>query len=157
SSLGEGGNAIVQPAIGFAKGAGETIENTVGRVTPGKRPPKQALEATNPLQIGGKIEEGIAEFLMSDNAAKGIPLLQRAESGLKGQKALKVAAEESPIVQNILILGLKALRSGVVSGAQSAAHDPTPASAGTGALFGVGGELGSEAAAYGISKLIPRT
>jgi hypothetical protein len=119
--------------------------------------PPQEYETQGVAEGVGAGLEGIGEFLLGDGALKGLPLLKRAEAALKAEKALKLAAGESPLVQQILSLGLKVLRTGTASGAQSWLHDPSTASAATGAAFGVGGELTSEAASYGISKLIPRT
>ena len=119
--------------------------------------PPQEYQTQGVAEGVGAGLEGIGEFLLGDGALKGLPLLQRAEAALKAEKALKLAAEQSPLVQKILTVGLKALRVGTVSGAQSWLHDPSTSSAATGAAFGVGGELTGEAARFGVSKLIPRT
>lgn len=161
---GAGADVAAHTAMGMTKGAAQTLHTAAAlgsRAIPGV--PNVPFAEPAELQTHGTAEgvgaglEGIGEFILGDAALKGLPLLQRAESALKAQKALKVAAGESPLVQQILSLGLKAVRTAGVSGGQSFLHEPTPASAGTGAALGVGGEVTSEAASYGISKLIPRT
>jgi hypothetical protein len=85
--------------------------------------------------------------------------MEDAKKDRKTRPRSKIAkiAEDSPAAGKIIQAGLKALRMGVVSGAQSGLHDASAGSVETGAAFGAGGELAGEAAGFGASKLFPRT
>jgi len=129
----------------------QRIQNATGVSVPSTASPDLQTQGTaEGVGAGG---EGLLEFVMGDAALKGISLAEKL--GLA--KKLADLAEESPVAARLLRAGIAATRGGVVSGAQSYAHDPSAASAATGAAFGAGGELTGEAAKLGISKLIPRT
>ena len=142
SSLGPVGNAVAQTGIGFAKGAGNTVENTVGKLIPGQAPTNDELASNNGWQSAGKIGENILEFMTGDEALKGLSL--SSKFGL----ASKVAelAETSPTLAKAIDIGLNAIRQGTVSGGETLAKGGTGADA---LEAGVGG-----AALSGIAQSV---
>lgn len=156
-------DAVAGVAKGFVKSAGQTI-------APGPRRAAQINTATgmnvpstaNPgLQTQGAAEgigaglEGIGEFILGDEALKSLPLLQRAEAALKAEKALKVAAGESPLVAKVVHAGINAIRTGAVGAVQGIAHGESAEDAAkTGTVAGVtGGVL--DTAVEGVKALSP--
>jgi hypothetical protein len=115
SNLGTVGNAVAQTGIGIAKGAGDKIEGTVGKLIPGEAPTSKELESTNGYQTTGKVLEGMAEFATGDEALKGLSEVERVRKLLPTMKLL----EESPKLQQALST---AMRSGVVSATQDLTH-----------------------------------
>jgi len=151
---------------GMAKGTAETA-HTLGAVA-GKVLPNSLrdglglpasfqqpayLESANAGESVGKAGEGIAEFVMGDEALKGLSLAERMGIGTK----LAKVAEAHPAIAKIIDAGLNVFRTGTVSGAQSGLHDPSAGSIERGAAFGAGGQLVGEAAGAGAAKLFPRT
>jgi hypothetical protein len=151
---------------GMAKGTAETA-HTLGAVA-GKVLPNSVrdslglpasfqqpgyLESSNAGESAGKVGEGIAEFVMGDEALKGLSIAEKL--GI-AQKVAKLA-EDYPTIAKALHIGMNATRSATASGVQSGLHDPSADSVATGAAFGAGGQLLSDAAGIGISKLLPRT
>jgi hypothetical protein len=154
SSLGVGGNAMVQPAIGFAKGAGDTVENTVGRVLPGQAPPEGTLEATNGWQTSGKVLENLAEFLAGEEALKGLSETERFSKLMPTMKLL----EQSPKLRAIVS---SAMRQGTVAGLQTLGKGGTPKealrNAGIVGLTGVGFGAVNEYALPPIVRQLAKT
>ncbi len=71
------GGMAGQAALGFAKGGGEAVENTVGKVIPGQGPTNDELKSTNMAQSGGKLLESIAEFYAGEGVLKGLTETER--------------------------------------------------------------------------------
>jgi hypothetical protein len=151
---------------GFVKSAAETA-HTLGAVA-GKVLPNSLrnslglpasfqqpgyLESSNAGESAGKVGEGVVEFVMGDEALKGMSIA--AKLGI-AQKVAKMA-EEYPTIAKALHIGMNATRAATASGAQSGLHDPSTGSVETGAAFGAGGEVTGELAGLGINKLLPRT
>lgn len=163
--LHEGAATVGDVAIGAAKGAGQTIQSAADlahKVLPAPvssalgvdawRTPEmqQRLEATNTAQKVGVGIEGIAEFFLGDEVLKSLTLAERL--GL-ASKLTKIA-ETNPRVERLIGAGITALRTGTVSGAQSAAHG---GDFWTGAAWGAGGELVSKAAFEGYLAALPKS
>ena len=151
---------------GVAKGAMEgmhTLGAVAGKVLPDSLRDKLGLpasfqqpgylESSNVGETAGKVGEGVAEFVMGDEALKGLSIAQKL--GI-AQKVAKLA-EDYPTIAKVLHIGMNATRSAAASGAQSGLHDPSASSVETGAAFGAGGQLVGEAAGAGAAKLFPRT
>jgi len=134
-------NTAGDVGAGFLKGAGQTvntISKSISRIAPSLVRPSdvQALEQietpTNTAQRVGVVGEGIGEFFLGDEALKGLSLAERL--GL----ATKVArlAESHPVVGKIISAGLKAVRTGAVSGGQAGLHGGDASDIGKAALIG---------------------
>ena len=168
STLNKTGTMAEDVGAGFLKGAGQTA-NTVSSVL-NKIPvlgkylaPTEGINAataletpTNTAQKIGVGAEGIAEFFLGDEALKGLSIAERLGMASKVAKL----AETNPVIAKIITGGLNAVRTGTVSAAQSASHaqesDRTSAAL-TGAEYGAAGSAVADAAAAGISKMIPMT
>jgi hypothetical protein len=154
------GRSVFDPAIGFVKGLGETINTLSGlvsRVAPSVVRPqdvnavKAATTATpGTLQPLGKVGESIAEFFTGDEALKGLSIAERLGLASKVAKL----AESNPVVYRIIGHGLNAVRGGAVTTAQQLAHGATPTEAlETGATAaGAGAVVGALAEGAGAAK-----
>lgn len=150
---------IGQPALGFAKGAMDTLHfagaasshalKALGIDVPDisfNEP--QYLEAHGTGQTVGKVSEGVLEFFMGDEALKGASMAEKLKQATK----LAEFMESSPRLAAALTTGIGALRMGAVSAAGTLAHGGS----GEGALKsglvtgGIGGGLQGLGA---ISKL----
>jgi hypothetical protein len=147
--------------LGAFKGGVETA-HTVGAlgskainaVRPGTVPdvsfeePKN-LEAANTSEKIGKVGENVFEFLVGDEALKGLSLAEKAKHLAGVAKVL----ETSPKAAKALEIGANALRQGTVGGTQTLAHGGTLEDAATTGLVtgGVGAAL--EGAGVGIKAL----
>lgn len=132
--------------VGYAKGAAETV-HTVGNFLHqhlGIPMPEEVLrpeleggtEGKNAGESVGKFGEAIGEFVLGDEAVKGMSIAERL--GLT-QKVMKIATEH-PFVAKAIAVGMNALRQGIVGGGQALAHGATPSeAAGTGAITGATG------------------
>jgi hypothetical protein len=120
-------------------------------------PAATALETpTNTAQKIGVGAEGIAEFFLGDEALKGLSIAERLGMASKVAKL----AETNPVIARIISGGLNAARTGTTSAAQSALHAPEGergSAALSGAEYGAAGSAVADAAAAGISKIIPMT
>jgi hypothetical protein len=147
---------------GYTKAAGETLHTlgaAAGKVLPNswrdaiglpssfKEP--DYLQSTNGAETAGKVAENIAEFVMGDEALKGLQITERI--GL-AQKMASMA-KANPYVAKIFEHGLTAIRGGAVTTPQQMAHGATPTEA-----LKTGGEAillgaGTGAAIEGASAL----
>jgi hypothetical protein len=133
---------------GVAKGAAETV-HTVGQFLNkhlGIPMPQEILrpeleggtEAKNAGESVGKFGEAVGEFVLGDEAVKGLSIGERL--GMT-QKIMKLATEH-PFVAKALAVGMNALRQGTVGGGQALAHGSTPGEAATtGAITGTTGGI----------------
>jgi hypothetical protein len=153
------GRSILDPATGFLKGVGETVNTLSGlisRVAPSVVHPqdvnilKGAYTATpGTLQGVGKVGENIAEFFLGDEALKGLSVAEKLGLASKVAKL----AESNPVIARIVEHGLTAVRGGTVVSGQQLAHGATPTEAlKTGAEATVLG-TGTGAALEGVSAL----
>jgi hypothetical protein len=144
------GRSVFDPAIGFVKGIGETVNTLSGlisRVAPSVVRPrdvnsvKTAATPTNPMQNVGKVGESIAEFFLGDEALKGLSVAERLGLATKVSKL----AESNPMIAKIIGHGLTAVRGGAVTAGQQLAHGATPADAATagGIATGLGAGAGA--------------
>jgi len=117
SGLGTVGNAVAQTGIGFAKGAGDTLEHTVGKVIPGTTTTDEELSSNNGWQTTGKVGENIMEFVAGDEALKGLSIAQKLGVASK----IAAVAEKSPTLAKALEIGMNAIRTGAVAGTQTLA------------------------------------
>jgi hypothetical protein len=140
---------------GFIKGAKETARTVVGAAdtaanwinrklgTSELHAPTpfegQDLEGKTPLESIGKGAESVTEFLLGDEALKGMTLVEQAKHLGDAGRLL----EKSPKLAKAVEIGANALRQGTVGGAQTLAHGGTLGDAvttgvlvgGTGATF----------------------
>jgi len=130
------------------EGVAEALSPTVG---------VQAARAVGnaPLDTAGKkvgyAGEQMAEFLLGDEALKGLSLADRA--GLLAQTAK--LAEKHPVMAGLINGGLRSIRMGTVGAGQAAFHGGTPEEAGlTGLATGVTG-MTLEGAAAAVDALKP--
>ena len=134
---------------GFVKGAGQTaatlgktlqygVPGVVSGIGPNETVHKleQASQPTNTAQVVGASLEGIAEFMLGDEALKGLSLADRL--GLV--KKVAELADESPLLKKIIGHGFQAVRQGAAAAAQQTLHGATPEEAATtgGAAAGIG-------------------
>jgi hypothetical protein len=168
STLSKAGTMAEDVGAGFLKGAGQTA-NTVSSVlnkipvvgkylapTEGINAATQTETPTNTAQKIGVGAEGIAEFFLGDEALKGLSIAERLGMASKVAKL----AESNPVIARIISGGLNAARTGTTSAAQSALHAPEGergSAALSGAEYGAAGSAVADAAAAGISKIIPMT
>jgi hypothetical protein len=101
----------------------------------------KALESDGSFgQEAGGMFEGVLEFLGGDEVLKTLSVAEKFKLGAK----IAALAEESPAVGKLINMGLRATRTGAVSGAQEAIHggdtSDVLSSAGTGFLTSVGSE-----------------
>ena len=148
--------------VGEGKGVAETAHTVgalAGKVMPNswrdalglpssfKEP--DYLQSTSGAETAGKVGENIAEFVMGDEALKGLQITERL--GL-AQKMAQMA-KSSPYIAKILEHGLTAIRGGAVTVPQRMLHGATPTEAlKTGAEATVLGAA-TGAAVEGASKL----
>lgn len=144
---------------GVAKGAAETV-HTVGAFLHdhlGIPMPDEVLHpeleggtgAKNNAELAGKIGEGVGEFVLADEAVKGLGLADRL--GL-AQKVMKISAEH-PIIGKAIAIGMNAMRTGAVTSGVSLAHGATPTQALEAGATGAAGGAALETAGAGISAL----
>jgi len=131
---------------GAIKGAKETARTVGGwlgeafgspNVKPEDQPlasfKNQDLESKTPTESLGKGMESVAEFVLGDEALKGLSLLEKAKHLGDVGKII----EKSPKIAKALDIGANALRQGAVGAGQTLAHGGTPGEALTsGALVG---------------------
>jgi hypothetical protein len=145
------GRSIFDPAIGFVKGVGDTVNTLSGlisRVAPSVVRPQdvqnvKTAEGAKPgtLQVPGKVGEGVAEFFLGDEALKGLSIAERLGLATKVTKL----AESHPMIAKIIGHGLAAVRGGAVTTGQQLAHGATPGEAATagGIATGLGAGAGA--------------
>jgi hypothetical protein len=161
------GRSVFDPAIGFVKGLGEsinTLSGLVSRVSPSLVRPQdvnavRAATTATPgtLQPVGKVGESIAEFFLGDEALKGLSIAERLGLASKVAKL----AESNPIIARIVGHGLTAVRGGTVTTAQQLEHGTTPGEAlTTGAeatALGAGAGAVTEAVTPAVSRIFDST
>lgn len=86
---------------------------------------KKLTATENPSQMVGAGIEGIGEFLVADEALKGLSLAQR----LGIAKHVAELAEKSPRLARMIELGMNATRGGAVTVPQQMAHGASPTEA----------------------------
>ncbi len=100
-------------------------------------------DETKPQGIGehiGYIGEGLMEFITGDEALKGLSLAEKLGLATKIAKL----AESHPAIAKIIGMGLRATRTGTVSGAQEAAHGGSTGDVLTAGATGFASSVGSE-------------
>ena len=149
------GGMAGQAALGFAKGGGEAVENTVGKVIPGQGPTNDELKSTNMAQSGGKLLETLAEFYAGEGAASyaGEGVLEGLTETERLRKLIPVMKmlEENPKLLTAAKAAWNAARAGAVMGGQTLAHGGTAEEAAKSGAIGAGlGLAGS--AVWGAGK-----
>jgi hypothetical protein len=144
---------LAQPAIGIAKGAGETVNTLTG----GHAEDPAVLQSNDLGQSIGKGIEGIAEFVAGDGALKGASLATKLGISAKIAKL----AEASPTAAKIIEAGLNVLRGTTVSAGQSALHPAEGQTSGDaaiqGAEYGLGGGIVGEGLGAVAGALFKKT
>ncbi|HXM59438.1 MAG TPA: hypothetical protein VN950_01190 [Terriglobales bacterium] len=168
STLSKAGTVAEDVGAGIVKGAGQTVNTVssvlnkipvVGKYLAPTEGINAATEIETPTNIAQKIgvgAEGIAEFFLGDEALKGLSIAERLGMASKVAKL----AETNPVIARIITGGLNAVRTGTTSAAQSVAHAPEgerASAALTGAEYGAAGSAIADAAAEGISQMMPLT
>ncbi|HEV8492659.1 MAG TPA: hypothetical protein VGR76_10315, partial [Candidatus Angelobacter sp.] len=137
---------------GVAKGAAETVHtvgsflhNNLGIPMPDEilnpTPEEKgtgAFDSKNKAELAGKIGEGVGEFVLGDQAIKGLGLAERL--GI-AQKVMKISSEH-PIIGKAIAIGMNSMRTGAVAGGETLAKGGTPAEA---AQAGAGAAAGGAA------------
>ena len=136
---------------GAVQSAGETIQSLpwIGKkiISPESMAAERAVFAPGSAAekagtYGGKIAEPVLEFVLGDDALKGVALADKV--GLAG-KITQIAAEH-PYIGKLLQHGVAAARMGTVGTADALAHGATlPQALATGATTGIGGSVASAA------------
>jgi hypothetical protein len=127
SQLGEGvikgAKETVQGVVGAADTAANWINRKLGTSELHAPVPfeGQDLEGKTPLESLGKGAEGLTEFLLGDEALKGLSLVEKAKHLGDAGKLL----EKSPKLAKAVEIGVNALRQGTVGGTQTLAHGGT--------------------------------
>ena len=139
--------------IGTAAG----LEGVVNKALPSsmqipKIPEEYYKQRTTSEKIGGGLET-IGEFLIGDEALKGLSLADRF--GLSAKVAQ--IAQQSPRLAKALEMGMNAVRQGTVTGTQGAVGaaaegQPIAPAAAAGAAGGTLGALGGEVVGAGLTK-----
>ena len=107
--------------------------------TPAETSPDSAAEHV------GYLSENLMEFIGGDEALKGLSLAEKFGLATKIAKL----AESHPAIARLIGLGLRASRTGVVSGVQAAAHGGDTGDVATAAVTG----LATSAATEGLGEL----
>jgi hypothetical protein len=169
----EGLKAVADPAIGFAKGVGDTVHG-VGELIrkvgnygsrnsshPGEGdrliPPvgQAALEKLstdepgNPAQHTGKALENVAEFMTGEGAANAAGKALSLGEKVKKLGDIGVFLEKYPVVAKMLATGAK---TGVVTGAQTTVKTGSPTQGAAGAVVGAGLGAAGEGVGQAASK-----
>jgi hypothetical protein len=163
-----GQRSVLDPAIGFVKGAGDTIGGAISAASklmhkiPGvgetlapeagivaaDKTRESATQPTNFMQKVGYGGEALTEFMLGDEALKGMSLAKKLGQVSKVMSLF----EESPRLMKAAQLGAAALRQGTVQGAQTlaktggdvgeAAKEGAEMGAASGVLGGAGSVVG---------------
>jgi hypothetical protein len=152
-------DAVASGARGFVKSAAQTlspgpqraaqINRATGLSIPSTREP--GLETHGTAEGVGSGAEGILEFMVGDEALKGLSLAEKLGIGAKIAKL----AEDSPFAAKIIRTGLNSLRTAAVGGAQGLLHGQSAGEAAeTGAVAGGTGAV-LDTAIEGIKSLAP--
>lgn len=158
-------STLSSAAMGVGKGFGDTV-HTVGSYLHDKLGismpdeilhPELAggLDAKNTAEKVGKFGEAIGEFVLGDEAIKGLGLAERM--GI-AQKVMKIAGEH-PVIGKAIAIGMNAMRTGTVAGGETLAKGGTPTDAletGAGAAAG-GAALDTAVAGAGALKGLIKT
>jgi len=139
----QAGAAISNIPAGFAKSAGQTV-NTISKVLnkiPGvgeTLAPSQGISTAEDLEklpdpdtaegVGQNLGAGaeqIGEFVLGDEAIKGLTLAQKYSA----ISAIHKALETSPKLSKAVDLGMQAMRQGTQIGAQQMLHGASPSEA----------------------------
>jgi hypothetical protein len=112
---------IGEGVFGTVAGASDLLDKATGMTPGAANSYLHVLAGDNETSHGaaqsiGRGAEDIGEFLLGDEALKGLSLSDRL---LKTAKVAKVI-EESPVLNRIVQAGVRALRGGTVAGAQTA-------------------------------------
>lgn len=154
-------SAVGHTAIGVGKGAGET-GHTLGRIInavtgdnigglPTSFTEPDYLKSDNGYETAGKVAESVGEFVLGDEALKGITVTAK----LKLASKLTSMVGTEPYIAKIVEAGINATRMGIVGGVQAGAHDESiPAGAASGLVGGAVGE-GLGAGAEYLKTLTP--
>lgn len=152
-------NPIVQ---GAGKAVGETA-HTIGRAInavtgdsikwlPTSLEQPKSLEAQNDSEMLGKMGENVAEFVLGDEALKGVSIAEKLGIAQK----INEFAQKSPTLAKLLNLGLNATRGAAAGAVTGELHGGTQG-AEEGAVGGAAGEVagaGIGAAAKGVKSLL---
>ena len=143
NKIGEFGAGVVPGAV---ESMGETIQSLpwVGKkiISPEAMQAereffKPGTEAEKYGQTTGHIAEPILEFVLGDEALKGVALAEKLGIASKIAKV----AQDSPYIGKLLQHGVNAARMGTVGAAEASAKGATPGEAiKTGVVTGLGGE-----------------
>ena len=147
----KGAKETVQGVVGAADTAANWINRKLGTSELHAPTPfeGQDLEAKTPTESLGKGMEGLAEFVLGDEALKGLSLVEKAKHLGDAGKLL----EKSPKLAKAVEIGVNALRQGTVGGAQTLAHGGTLGEAlTTGAVVGGTGVI-LEGAGQGVKAV----
>lgn len=109
SRIGDG--PLDQIAAGFAKSAGQSVENTVGRVLPGQAPDKSALQPNGGLQDTGALGESVLEAIAADEGFKSLGVIDK----IKSLGTVSDLMAKHPLIAKALGSGLLNAASGAVT------------------------------------------
>ncbi|HET9406033.1 MAG TPA: hypothetical protein VFO39_02235 [Candidatus Sulfotelmatobacter sp.] len=156
-------NPIITAAGHVAIGAGKSAAQTLAPGPNTARAIQNATGANVPTTISPELQthgtaenvgaglEGVGEFILGDEALKGLSLAERAGLLTKVAKL----AESHPIIARALGVGMNAIRTGTVGGIQGLAHgESLPEAATTGAVAG-GTGAALETAVEGVKAITP--
>src|SRR6266446_9640472 len=136
----KGAKETARTVVGAADSAANWINQKLGTSEAHVSTPFQGqdLESKTPLESLGKGAESLTEFLLGDEALKGLSLVEQAKHLGDAGKLL----EKSPKLAKAVSIGANALRQGSVGAAQTLAHGGTAGDAAvTGALTGGTGAI----------------
>ncbi len=109
----------------------------------------KSLEAANTSETVGKIGENVFEFILGDEALKGLSLAEKAKHLTTVAKLL----ESSPKIAKAVEIGANAMRQGTVGGAQTLLHGGSPEQALATAVMTGGTGLALEGAGQTIKAV----
>jgi hypothetical protein len=144
--------SIADPITGFLKGAEDTASGVASLIhkipivgekiipSEGLTAMKKQATPTNPMETLGYGGETLTEFLLGDEALKGLSLAER----LKQASGVAQIFEKSPRLMKAVQIGSEALRHGAVQTAQTLARTGDP-----GKALEEGTTMGATSAAMG--------
>jgi hypothetical protein len=106
-----GDDPISQLAAGFDKSAGQSIENTVGKLLPGQAPDKAALTPNGGYQDAGALGESVLEAIAADEGFKSLGVIEK----IKSLGTVSDLMSKHPLIAKALGSGLLNATSGAIT------------------------------------------
>jgi len=133
---------VGEGVFGTAAGASDLIDKATGMQPGGVNRYLHTLSGDNYQTHGaaqnvGRVGEDVAEFILGDEALKGLSVSEKLAQATKAAKVI----EDSPLLSRVVQVGVRALRGATVAGTQGAVK--SGGDTGTALASGVAGGVGN--------------